>query len=115
MLLSDTIVDFHLFYDGAVDIQMWALLTRSQCKVSDTQVTVKACGPLVCPSILLTAIFFMCKFVLLLKLYRKMFLMDPWCIAFSQLIFSLNYMYAMPFLLISMNVFSICNRNYFIL
>ena len=47
MLLSDTIVDFHLFYDGAVDIQIWALLTRSQCKVSDTQVTVKACGPLV--------------------------------------------------------------------
>ena len=43
MLLSDTIVDFHLFYDGAVDIQIWALLTRSQCKVSDTQVTVKAC------------------------------------------------------------------------
>ena len=31
----------------AVDIQIWALLTRSQCKVSDTQVTVKACGPLV--------------------------------------------------------------------
>ena len=47
MLLSDTIVDFHLFYDGAVDIQILALLTRSQCKVSDTQVTVKACGPLV--------------------------------------------------------------------
>ena len=47
MLLSDIIVDFHLFYDGAVDIQIWALLTRSQCKVSDTQVTVKACGPLV--------------------------------------------------------------------
>ena len=47
MLLSDTIVDCHLFYDGAVDIQIWALLTRSQCKVSDTQVTVKACGPLV--------------------------------------------------------------------
>ena len=47
MLLSDTIVDFHLFYDGAVDIQIWALLTKSQCKVSDTQVTVKACGPLV--------------------------------------------------------------------
>ena len=40
-------VDFHLFYDGAVDIQKWALLTRSQCKVSDTQVTVKAHGPLV--------------------------------------------------------------------
>ena len=47
MLLSDTIVDFHLFYDGAVDIQIWALLTRGQCKVSDTQVTVKAHGPLV--------------------------------------------------------------------
>ena len=47
MLLSDTIVDFHLFYDGAVDIQICALLTRSQCNFSDTQVTVKACGPLV--------------------------------------------------------------------
>ena len=47
MLLSYTIVDFHLFYDWAVDIQIWALLTRSQCKVSDTQVTIKACGPLV--------------------------------------------------------------------
>ena len=48
MLLSDTIVDFHSFYDGVVDIQiLLALLTRSQCKVSDTQVTVKACGPLV--------------------------------------------------------------------
>ena len=47
MLLSYTMVDFHLFYDGAVDIQIWALLTRSQCKASDTQVTVKACWPLV--------------------------------------------------------------------
>ena len=47
MLLSDTIVDFHLFYDGDVDIQIWPLLTRSQGKVSDTQVTIKACGPLV--------------------------------------------------------------------
>ena len=47
MLLSYTIIDFHLFYDGALDIQIWAPLTRSQCKVSDTQVTVKACGPLV--------------------------------------------------------------------
>ena len=46
-LLSYTIIDFHLCYDGAVDIQIWAPLTRSQCKVSDTQVTVKACGPLV--------------------------------------------------------------------
>ena len=47
MLLSYTMVDFHLFYDGAVDIQIWALLTRSQCKASDTQVTVNACWPLV--------------------------------------------------------------------
>ena len=47
MLLSYTIVDFHLFYDGAVDIQICTLLTRRQCKVCDTQVTVKACGPLV--------------------------------------------------------------------
>ena len=37
---------FILWY-GAVDIQIWALLTWSQCKISDTQVTVKACGPLV--------------------------------------------------------------------
>ena len=47
ILLSNTIVNFHLFYDGAVDIQIQALLTRSQCKVSDTHVTVKAHGPLV--------------------------------------------------------------------
>ena len=47
MLLSYTIVDCHLFYDGAVNIQIRAPLTRIQCKVSDTQVTVKACGPLV--------------------------------------------------------------------
>ena len=47
MLLAYTIVDFYLFYYGAVDIQIWALLTRSQCKVSDTHVTVKAFGPLV--------------------------------------------------------------------
>ena len=44
---SYTIIDYHLFYDWAVDIQIWAPLTRSQCKVSDTQVTVKACGSLV--------------------------------------------------------------------
>ena len=31
----------------AVDMQVWSLLTRSQCRVSDTQVTVKAHGPLV--------------------------------------------------------------------
>ena len=31
----------------AVDMQIWASLTRSECKVSDTPVTAKACGPLV--------------------------------------------------------------------
>ena len=31
----------------AADIQIWALLTRSRCRVPDTQVTVKALGPLV--------------------------------------------------------------------
>ena len=41
-----------LFYDGAVDKQIWALLTRSHCKVSDTQATVKACGPLVYISVI---------------------------------------------------------------
>ena len=41
MLLFYTMVALYLFYDGAVVIQI------CQCKVSDTQVTVKACGPLV--------------------------------------------------------------------
>ena len=47
-LYTYLIVDFHLFYHGAVDIhvQIWAL-TRSRCKVSDTQVTGKACRPIV--------------------------------------------------------------------
>ena len=47
MLLSFTIVDFHLFYNRTVNMQICALLTRSQCKVSNTQVTVKDCRPLV--------------------------------------------------------------------
>ena len=38
---------FSLFYDGAVDVQIWAPLTRSWCNVYDTQVTVNDCGPLV--------------------------------------------------------------------
>ena len=32
MLLSYTIVDFYLLYDGAFDVQIWYPLTRSQCK-----------------------------------------------------------------------------------
>ena len=47
MLFSDAIVDFYFFFDEAIDMQIWALLTRSQCRVSDTQVTVETCGPLV--------------------------------------------------------------------
>ena len=42
MLLSYATVNFHLFYDRAVDMQIWTLLIRNQCRVSDTQVTVKA-------------------------------------------------------------------------
>ena len=41
MLLSYTIVEFYLLYGGAVDLQICILPTRSQCKVSDTKVTVK--------------------------------------------------------------------------
>ena len=46
-VLTYTIVDFHLLYDETVELHIWALPTRSQCKVSDTQVTVKVSGPLV--------------------------------------------------------------------
>ena len=45
VLLYYTIIDFHLFYNGAVDIQIWSPQTRSQCKVSETQVTVEDCSP----------------------------------------------------------------------
>ena len=48
MLLSYTIVDFHLFYDGAVDRHKnMSPSDKKSVKVYDTQVTVKACGPLV--------------------------------------------------------------------
>ena len=47
MLLSYALVDFYSFYDGAADMQIWTLLTRSQCRVADIQVTVKALGPVV--------------------------------------------------------------------
>ena len=36
MLHSYVIIDSYLFYDGAVDMQIWALLTKSQCRVYDT-------------------------------------------------------------------------------
>ena len=45
-LFSDA-VHIYLFYDKPVDMQIWALLTKSQFRISDTQVTVKVHGPLV--------------------------------------------------------------------
>ena len=47
MLLSYTIVDFIKYNKGTVDMQICALLTSIDCKVAGTQVTVKACGPIV--------------------------------------------------------------------
>ena len=44
MLLSYVVVGFYLSYDGATGMQICALLTRSQCRVSDTQVTVRHVG-----------------------------------------------------------------------
>ena len=44
---SYTIVDFYLFNNGAVDMQIWSLLRRSQCKISDTKVTIEALGPFI--------------------------------------------------------------------
>ena len=44
MLLLYPIVVVYLFY---ADMLICALLTSSQCRVSDTQVTVKACGSFV--------------------------------------------------------------------
>ena len=46
-MLSYATVDFYLFYDWAAGMQIWALLTISQCSDSDTQGTVKALGPFV--------------------------------------------------------------------
>ena len=42
MQLSLVIVDIYSFYDWPVDLQILPLRTRSQCGVSDTQVTVDA-------------------------------------------------------------------------
>ena len=43
MLLSYAIVDFYLFFNGAVDMLIRALLTRGQGRIYDTRVIVKAC------------------------------------------------------------------------
>lgn len=45
MQLSSVIVDFYLFCDGLVDMQVRVPLTRNQCRVSDTLVTDKARAP----------------------------------------------------------------------
>ena len=47
MQFSTAIVDFNLFYDGSIDMQIRSLLTRSPLGVSDTQITVMACVPFV--------------------------------------------------------------------
>ena len=47
MQLSTAIVDFNLFYDESVDMQIRALLTKSLLGFLDTQVTVMACVPVV--------------------------------------------------------------------
>ena len=47
MQLSSAIVDFYVFYDGPIDMQIKGLLTRSECRASDTRVDVKACWSLV--------------------------------------------------------------------
>ena len=44
MQLSSAIIDFDLFYDEPVDMQMLVFLTRSQCRVPDTQVTLRPVG-----------------------------------------------------------------------
>ena len=38
---------FIIWLDGAVDMYIWTLLTKSQFRVSDAQVTIKTCEPLV--------------------------------------------------------------------
>ena len=57
------IIDFYSFYDGAVDIHIWALLTRNQSRVSDTQVTVMACGPLLMAKVWAYTLELSCKSV----------------------------------------------------
>ena len=47
MQFTYSIIDFQLFYDGAVHTNMSPSDKKLQCNVSDTQVAGKACGPLV--------------------------------------------------------------------
>ena len=43
ILPSYAIVNFYLIFDGVVYMQMGALTTRSQYRVSETQMNIKAC------------------------------------------------------------------------
>ena len=72
---SSTIVNFHLFYNGPVDYANMSLLTRRQCKVSDTQVTVKACGSLGFFFPLLSHHFKLKKFSFFVVLNRNTFIL----------------------------------------
>ena len=47
MRLLYAIVNFYLFYNGDIDMQIWFLLTWNLCKVSAAQVTVNICGPII--------------------------------------------------------------------
>lgn len=47
MLFSYATVNFHLFYERTADIPISAFLTRSQSRVSDTQLTIEALEHLV--------------------------------------------------------------------
>ena len=56
-----------IYNNNGAEMQTCALLTRIQCKVSDAQVTVKACGPLVLGhsgDLLLFALFHCCVSVI---------------------------------------------------
>ena len=46
MMLSYTIFIFMYYYNGTVGMKLCVILINSQCKFSDTQVTIKASGPL---------------------------------------------------------------------
>ena len=45
--LCNCLFSFILWWDVDMHIPVWAHTTKSQCRVSDTQVTLKACGPFV--------------------------------------------------------------------
>ena len=40
-------VGFNFLYDGSVDMKISAVLTKNQCRLTVTRMTVKACGALV--------------------------------------------------------------------